>query len=1061
NYSVQIRSSKNCIQTLPDIIISEPSQLLLSTPTISDFTCTLENNPGTASITASILDLGGTPTGTGPYNYSFNGGSFTTNDTFELPFTNVDQTVTIDVIDANNCTDQTTINVPASEKVLATIVETQQMNCEDDAIIEVVGNNGSGIANYVVRELPSGNLINATGQGIITIPAGNPGNYIYELTDTDTGCTSRVNYEIANFNIIEINAVTKINDISCVGADNGAFSFEVIGFTTGFNYEIFNITDTTVPFRSEPSIRTGTTAVPVENLPPGTYYAVIRDETSKCAVTSENITIQSPVFPLDFTDQLTKPLSCNPGNDAEITVTPIGGWGGYLLKLEDATNNIVIQDFDSNTVFGALQSGLDYRVTLKDARGCEDVIKILTPVAPIDPITVGAPTVVQPSCFGIPDASIEVTATGGQGPTYYQYVLRNLDSGIESAPQSTNSFLGLPKGEYEVVVTDNLGCVGVTTPSVRIDYPDEIEIDAIISHEPTCMTDGGITVSATGGSGNFEYQYVPIDENQNRGTPSGWSDDIVYTLGSGTYEFTARDKTFLCVSPIPVIRTIQKVESFEIIVDTSNTTINCHNESDAVLVAQASGGLGGYQYQILKDGTPQGPPQDSGIFENLGKGDYIIVATSGTDCSVSSEDTQGIISIVEPDELIASFSKKTDIQCFGETTGSISIDVQGGVPPYQYIISSEPQKASENHLFQDLEMGSYTVIVQDANGCDKEVAFTIEGPVAPLNVELTAFKDEVCSSDDNGSMTLAFSGGTPPYRYSMESPDGPFTNVTNPGSLLLPDLDGGTTYFVFVKDANECEQFIQHEVKIGVDLTATYETLYECVDGRAISRTTINLNDSEIANKVLYILDAADPNNPEITDEATDNGLFEDLEDGEHIVSIVHEGGCVEVLSGILIRNPQPLTLELKPGNINQILVEAAGGDGNYTYYFDGIPHNNGSYYIVRDGTYTISVEDGKGCVEAIQVEMQFIDIEIPDFFTPNGDGKNDVWAIKNSEGFPDIYVSIFDRYGRQIKEFIREGEWNGTYNDSQLPTGDYWYIIKLNGPDDPREFVGHVTVYR
>lgn len=44
----------------------------------------------------------------------------------------------------------------------------------------------------------------------------------------------------------------------------------------------------------------------------------------------------------------------------------------------------------------------------------------------------------------------------------------------------------------------------------------------------------------------------------------------------------------------------------------------------------------------------------------------------------------------------------------------------------------------------------------------------------------------------------------------------------------------------------------------------------------------------------------------------------------------------------------------------------------------------------------------------------------------------------------------------------LRVGDsWDGTYNGQELPTGDYWYVIKLKGENDPREFVGHFTLYR
>ena len=93
---------------------------------------------------------------------------------------------------------------------------------------------------------------------------------------------------------------------------------------------------------------------------------------------------------------------------------------------------------------------------------------------------------------------------------------------------------------------------------------------------------------------------------------------------------------------------------------------------------------------------------------------------------------------------------------------------------------------------------------------------------------------------------------------------------------------------------------------------------------------------------------------------------------------------------------------------------------------------------------------------------VEFIDIEIPNFFTPDGDGQNDTWAPKNIQQYPNIFIKIFDRYGRNLFQFKgNQDEWNGEYQLKGLPTGDYWYIIRLNGIEDQREFVGHFTLYR
>lgn len=180
-----------------------------------------------------------------------------------------------------------------------------------------------------------------------------------------------------------------------------------------------------------------------------------------------------------------------------------------------------------------------------------------------------------------------------------------------------------------------------------------------------------------------------------------------------------------------------------------------------------------------------------------------------------------------------------------------------------------------------------------------------------------------------------------------------------------------------------------------------------------------------------------------------------------YLCLIIHEGGCIQRVNDITIDAAVPLTLTVLPGTINEILVEANVGDGSYTYFFEDIPGTSNSYFVNRDDVYIVRVEDGKGCETSIEVPMEFIDIEIPTFFTPDGDGYNDTWAIKNWEAFPNIYVKIYDRYGRTLKQWVGAGEWDGFYKQSDLPTGDYWYIIKLNGARDNREFVGHFTVYR
>jgi len=72
-----------------------------------------------------------------------------------------------------------------------------------------------------------------------------------------------------------------------------------------------------------------------------------------------------------------------------------------------------------------------------------------------------------------------------------------------------------------------------------------------------------------------------------------------------------------------------------------------------------------------------------------------------------------------------------------------------------------------------------------------------------------------------------------------------------------------------------------------------------------------------------------------------------------------------------------------------------------------------------------------------------------------------DEWGPECSEQYEYLEFSIFDRYGRKVATLPQGQKWDGRYNEAELPTGDYWYVINLNDPSDDRDFVGHFTLYR
>ena len=84
----------------------------------------------------------------------------------------------------------------------------------------------------------------------------------------------------------------------------------------------------------------------------------------------------------------------------------------------------------------------------------------------------------------------------------------------------------------------------------------------------------------------------------------------------------------------------------------------------------------------------------------------------------------------------------------------------------------------------------------------------------------------------------------------------------------------------------------------------------------------------------------------------------------------------------------------------------------------------------------------------------------LDNYFTPGG-ATNTTWGPGCTNIYNNLEFSIFDRYGRVIAKYHYGQKWDGRYNGAELPSGDYWYVLKLNDAKDDREFVGHFTLYR
>lgn len=131
---------------------------------------------------------------------------------------------------------------------------------------------------------------------------------------------------------------------------------------------------------------------------------------------------------------------------------------------------------------------------------------------------------------------------------------------------------------------------------------------------------------------------------------------------------------------------------------------------------------------------------------------------------------------------------------------------------------------------------------------------------------------------------------------------------------------------------------------------------------------------------------------------------------------------------------------------------------GDYEYSIDGIYFQQSpTFSNVRSGEYTAYVIDRNLCGSA--KPYPFFVMDYPKFFTPNGDGYNEIWRVPYLSSQPNATVAIFDRYGKLVYFFKGNQQgWNGMHDGKTLPATDYWFKITLQSG---REIRGHFSLLR
>ena len=1040
-YQIEAVSAKECASVRTIVEIEQPTALS-ATEMVTAFACAPDNSVNTATLTITATG------GTSAYLYSIDGTNYQTQNTFEIIDNGTVQTITYYVRDANGCPFTDSVTVNPINTFSATVAQDVQISCAVSEEVTITVNDNGNVSNvYTFELLPIGN----TAATLTGTPAYNQasfeltevGSYTFRVTDTATGCYfDTTAYEIAPYDTIDVIATATAQSI-CYGDTSGEITIDVSGYNGTYNYTVYNQDGTATTING--SGNTTTNPLVITGLAGGNYFVRVTETANPLCVEDSNIvTIVSPDRPLTVAAQEVANVGCS-DDLGEINVVIDGGYLPYDVVLTNTTTGNV---FTQNNVAAALFTGLGagaYTIQVTDNQGCV-VSDTETLIAPT-PITAGitaTPTILQ--CFGDTNASVTaVNPVGGEG--VYLFELNYYDETgssllFTSGAQNSPTFNNLGAGVYSIRVSDGWNCE-FETLQVTINEPDEVAASLVQVSALTCNNLAVIELNAVGGNAPYEYSVDGVVYS-----PMSGGDTHSINVSAGIYQYFVRD-SFGCEAMITNQVSVEEVPELMIDVDLTAAIINCTGEATARITANASGGLGNYSYELFTDAALTNRiagPQTQESFNNLATGSYWVRVTSVDCITVSAEAI-----ITEPAPLQVDREEFTNISCSGKEDGSIYVEVSGGTGEIYYAISPNLNQFDTDNTFTDLAPGIYDVIAQDENGCFLTFQFELTAP-EQLEAEAINIEHEICFESEDGAFELAITGGTAPYSTSLNS---------NAAADFVQDqfsfgnLPAGT-HVVFVRDAQGCETNVFVEINPGVDLAATVTPMYSCSGNIPDNNLDIVFNDSTVMANVLYALDSTDPASMQL------NADFTNIAPGDHYLTIAHENGCINTIP-FTINYYEPLTLTLESNNVNEITAVAQGGVEEYTFYFGDVENgSDNTYYINRTDTYTVTVVDQNGCEMSAEIFMEFIDIEIPNFFTPDGSGTNDTWVPNNIQGFPNILTIIFDRYGRELYRMkLNDAPWDGTYQNQELPTGDYWYVIKLRGENDDREMVGHFTLYR
>lgn len=201
--------------------------------------------------------------------------------------------------------------------------------------------------------------------------------------------------------------------------------------------------------------------------------------------------------------------------------------------------------------------------------------------------------------------------------------------------------------------------------------------------------------------------------------------------------------------------------------------------------------------------------------------------------------------------------------------------------------------------------------------------------------------------------------------------------------------------------------------------------------------------------------------------------VIENLESGLYPIVAIDSDGCRDSLEVEIAGSSKPTFRKIDISNAscqdgNGTVVIDEGGQAGFSYSIDNGATQDGIFGQLSSGNYSIRIIDEMGCLADTILNVGYVSdcpIYIPNAFSPNNDGVNDIFTIFVENSVSYNFLRIFDRWGNKVYEDINgeiRGEqefWDGRVDDSFTVSGTFTYVFQLAGENRPITLSGEINI--